>query len=397
MEQSRILSPVTLIDRAPGGVVYARSPHPLGAYPGRITERLESWAAEEPDRAFLARRDAQGAWRSVSYAETLRRVRAIAQSLIDRKLSADRPIVILSGNSIEHGLLALGAMYAGVMYVPVAPAYSLIAREYTTLKAVWSALRPGLVFAAEGECYQRALSNMDGRGVEVVTCSGSLSGTTSFDELTSVDRHGRGGRRAPPCQRRHHRQDPLYVGIDREAQGRDQHAADALREPGNDPDGPAVSRRESARPLRLAALESHLRRQPQLRHRPVQRRNALHRRRQARRPRAFETTVANLSDDRDHGVLQRAAWLRSAACRGFARMRRFARGSSAGCGCSSARRRRCGSRWPTISTPWRVEARGERIPLVTGLGATESAPFALCAGDADFTGGRSACRSPAWS
>ena len=311
MERSRILSPVTLIDRAPGGVVYARSPHPLGAYPGKITERLESWAAEEPDRAFLARRDAQGAWRSVSYAETLRRVRAIAQSLIDRKLSADRPVVILSGNSIEHGLLALGAMYAGVMYVPVAPAYSLIAREYTTLKAVWSALRPGLVFAAEGECYQRALSNMDGRGVEVVTCSGSLSGTTSFDELTSVDPDGRGGRCAPPCQRRHDRQDPLYVGIDREAQGRDQHAADALREPGNDPDGPANPRRESARPVRLAALESHLRRQPQLRHRPVQRRNALHRRWQAH-GRGVRDDRGESQRHRCHGVLQRAAWLRSA-------------------------------------------------------------------------------------
>ncbi len=73
----------------------------------------------------------------MSYREALSRVRNVAQSLLNRHLSNDRPVVILSGNSIEHGILALGAMYAGIMYVPVAPSYSLIARDFTTLRALW--------------------------------------------------------------------------------------------------------------------------------------------------------------------------------------------------------------------------------------------------------------------
>src|SRR5208283_2279648 len=107
------------------GTIYVRSPRPLGPYPVKLTERLEHWAAHVPDRTFLAQRDATGAWRSVTYAESLRLVRAIAQALLDRRLQAGRPVAILSGNSIEHALLALASMYAGVPYAPIAPSYSL--------------------------------------------------------------------------------------------------------------------------------------------------------------------------------------------------------------------------------------------------------------------------------
>ena len=386
MKRSRILSPVTLIDRAPGGVVYARSPHPLGAYPGKITERLESWAAEEPDRAFLARRDAQGAWRSVSYAETLRRVRAIAQSLIDRKLSADRPVVILSGNSIEHGLLALGAMYAGVMYVPVAPAYSLIAREHTTLKAVWSALRPGLVFAAEGECYQRALSNMDGRGVEVVTCSGSHSGTTSFDELTSIDPTDA----VDDAHRRVSGDTIAKILYTSGSTGRPKGVINTQRM--------LCANQEMIRTVLPILVES-----PPLlcdwlpwnhtfggnHNFGIVLYNGGTLYIDDGKPTAdgFETTVANLSDvaatayfnvPRGYDLL--VPRLRSNAA---LRTRFFSRLRMLFCA-AAALRQQVADDLDAVA----LEARGSRIPLVTGLGATESAPFALCAGDADFTGGR---------
>ena len=184
MSTARILASDTIIEHGADGAVYARSPHVLGAYPGRITHCLEHWAGHAPNRTFLARRDAEGAWRGVTYAEALNRVRRIAQSLIDRRLSADRPVVILSGNSIEHGLLALAAMYAGVVYAPIAPSYCLLATEFTTLKALWQTLRPGLVFAAECERYERALAAVGDSGAEIVTCStGSPPSTTPFAEL----------------------------------------------------------------------------------------------------------------------------------------------------------------------------------------------------------------------
>ena len=157
------------------GSVYMLSRHRLGVYPNRITERLEHWAERAPDRTFLAQRDARGLWRRVSYAQTLTRVRRLSQALLDRKLSSDRPLIILSGNSIEHALLALAAMFSGVIYAPIAPAYSLQAKEFGTLAQIFERLHPGLVFAAEGAAYERALSRVLPAGVELVVSASSLS------------------------------------------------------------------------------------------------------------------------------------------------------------------------------------------------------------------------------
>src|ERR1700730_4566567 len=94
-----------LVDRRSDGTIYLRSPHALAAFPGKLTERLEYWAARAPDRILFAQRDGAGGWRSISYAATLVEVRRIGEALIRRELSADRPIAILSGNDIEHALL----------------------------------------------------------------------------------------------------------------------------------------------------------------------------------------------------------------------------------------------------------------------------------------------------
>jgi feruloyl-CoA synthase len=153
------------------GAVYMQSRHQLGAYPARITERLEYWADRAPDRIFLAQRDATGLWRRVSYAEALARVRRVSQALLDRNLSSDRPLIILSGNSIEHALLAMAAMFSGVMYAPIAPAYSLQAKDFGTLAQIFERLQPGLVFAAEGAAFERALSRVLPTGVELVVSS----------------------------------------------------------------------------------------------------------------------------------------------------------------------------------------------------------------------------------
>ena len=175
------------MDRRADGTVYVRSPHALGPYAAKITERLEHWAAHAPDRIFLAERDAGGEWRRVSYADALARVRRIAQALLDRGLSVERPIAILSGNSIEHALLALAAMYVGVPYAPIAPAYSLIAREYGTLRYLVESLRPGLVYAADGGAFANALRAVAREGVEIVATYGTerTLESTAFAELES--------------------------------------------------------------------------------------------------------------------------------------------------------------------------------------------------------------------
>jgi feruloyl-CoA synthase len=165
------LAPADIAVRRSGDAVYLQSRRALGAYPNRLTERLEYWAGHAPDRPFLAQRGATGEWYRVSYGEALTRVRAIAQALLDRKLSNDCPVLILSGNGIEHGLLALAAMHAGILYAPVAPAYSLQARDYATLGLIFDRIRPGLVFAAEGAPFDAALRQVLPDGVELVVSS----------------------------------------------------------------------------------------------------------------------------------------------------------------------------------------------------------------------------------
>jgi feruloyl-CoA synthase len=166
----RFWSADVIVERKNDGVIYMRSVQSLGAYPAKITERLEYWATHASERVFLAQRDAEGDWRKVTYSEALQRVRDIAQGLIDRGLSVDRPLAILSGNSIEHALLALAAMYAGVLYTPISPAYSRGLKEYKALKYLWEHFRPAAVFAAEGAEIEPALRSVE-RGNTQLICS----------------------------------------------------------------------------------------------------------------------------------------------------------------------------------------------------------------------------------
>ena len=199
--ETRRIRPVRLgtIDavarRGANGVVHLTSSQPLGDYPTRITDCLDRWAREAPDRLFLAERPVESDfsrilddWRRLTYAETLERVRSVAQALICRKLSVDRPILILSGNGIDHALMALAAMYVGIPYAPVAPAYSLQAQEFTALRQVFDRMQPGLVFAAGGARFERALREVLPEGVELVVTQSAPSGipSTPFQALCST-------------------------------------------------------------------------------------------------------------------------------------------------------------------------------------------------------------------
>lgn len=181
----RVNQASALFDYRPDGTIYVRSPRELPRYPAKITERLDHYAATSPHRTFLARRDAAGEWQRVTYSQAHSRVRAIAQSLLNRGLSSERPIAILSGNSIEHALLALGAMYAGIPYAPIAPAYALAVNSFGTLGNIWNRLRPALVFASEGHRFETALRAMPLDGVEVVTAQSAPENLpfTRFAEL----------------------------------------------------------------------------------------------------------------------------------------------------------------------------------------------------------------------
>src|SRR5262245_3225202 len=146
-----------ILEERAGGVVHIRAAQSLGRYYDNLSQPLEHWAKAEPDRVFLAQRDAQGQWRRFSYAEVLADVKCIGAALLRRGLSAEKPMVIISGNDIEHALLALAAMYVGIPYAPISPAYSLMSTDFGKLREIINLLTPGLVFANDGGPFARAL------------------------------------------------------------------------------------------------------------------------------------------------------------------------------------------------------------------------------------------------
>jgi len=179
------------IDSGNDGAIYLRPKMPLGAYPARLTDRLHHWAKVTPDRVFMAERDVDGAWREGTYAQMLSSCRRIASALIARGLSAEKPVVILSGNSIDHALMLFGALYAGIAVCPVSPAYSLISRDYGKLNYLMKLLTPGLVFADNASAFSDAIRASVPDGVEVVAARGAVQGrgVTMLADVISTSEH----------------------------------------------------------------------------------------------------------------------------------------------------------------------------------------------------------------
>jgi feruloyl-CoA synthase len=166
--------PSVSIERRADGTIYLRPKVALGEYPVRLTDRLHHWAGAAPDRIFMAERDAGGGWRQITYAELLAASRHIASSLLARGLSAEKPVIILSGNAIDHALVAFGALYAGIPFCPVSPAYSLVSRDYGKLSYLMKLLTPGLVFADDAEKFTDALEANVPAGTEIAVSYGAL-------------------------------------------------------------------------------------------------------------------------------------------------------------------------------------------------------------------------------
>jgi len=183
--------PTISVERRADGTIYLRPKKPLADYPRRLTDRLQHWASVEPGRVFMAEREGGRGWRELSYAELLASSRHIASALIARGLSAERPVMILSGNSIDHALLAFGALYAGIPFCPVSPAYSLISRDYGKLAYLMKLMTPGLVFADDADKFADALHANVPAGTEIAAAFGSVPGrdVTMLADLIATPIH----------------------------------------------------------------------------------------------------------------------------------------------------------------------------------------------------------------
>ena len=167
------------LDRRRDGTLLLRSTEALGAFPERLTDRLEHWAASAPERIFVARRNpdaADGGWITISYAQMLDRVQRVGQALLRHGLSVERPVAILSGNDLEHLTLALAAMWVGVPHAPISPAYSTVSKDFGKLRQILDRLTPGLVFASDAATYAGAIGSCVAADAAVVLAQGTLPG-----------------------------------------------------------------------------------------------------------------------------------------------------------------------------------------------------------------------------
>jgi feruloyl-CoA synthase len=185
VREARVGGSVTAtIELAADGSATLRSTEPLADFPARITDRLEHWASRHPDRSFVARRGASGEWQNVSYGAMVANAQAIGAALLQRGLSVERPVMILSGNGLEHLMLAMGALWAGIPHIPVSVAYSLLSTDFAKLRHIVALTTPGLVFA-DSPAYARAIAAVLPADCEVVLAQGELPGraATAFAEL----------------------------------------------------------------------------------------------------------------------------------------------------------------------------------------------------------------------
>jgi feruloyl-CoA synthase len=180
---------VAAVETRVDGSTLLRSTEALQDYPPHLGERLAHWAATAPDRVLVARRGADGAWITITYAQMLARVQRVGQALATRKLSAERPIAILSENSLEHLTMALAAMWAGVPFAPISPAYSTVSQDFGKLRQILATLTPGLVFAQDGAAYGRAIDAVVDPACELVLVQGEVAGRpqTRFEELLATE------------------------------------------------------------------------------------------------------------------------------------------------------------------------------------------------------------------
>jgi feruloyl-CoA synthase len=157
------------VDRRADGTVILQSNHKLKPYERHVPAFLAKWAAEAPDRVWLAqRRGPSRDWVKMTYAEAKKQVDAVTQALLDRGFGPDKAVMILSSNSIEFALLTMAAMQARAPVAPVSPAYSVASQDHAKLKYVYELIRPGLVFVQNGEIYSGALDALDLGGVLLV-------------------------------------------------------------------------------------------------------------------------------------------------------------------------------------------------------------------------------------
>jgi feruloyl-CoA synthase len=178
--------PDTAIERRPDGTVLLRSRHSLPDFKSSIPAVLRERAAAHPERTLAAQRNDDHRWSSLTYGEACAKADAVAAGLLEVGLGPDRPVMILSGNSVEHLVLSLGAYTAGIPVMPISVAYSLMSADHARIKSIAELTRPGLVFADDAQQFQAALDALADDVPTTLVARGQRSGALALEDLLAA-------------------------------------------------------------------------------------------------------------------------------------------------------------------------------------------------------------------
>src|ERR1700761_3847949 len=178
-------APAVDAQRRDDGGWLLRSAVPLGGHEPSVLGSLRRWATADPDYPLVAERDLQGGWRSRSYGEVAAAAESVGQALLGLGLGPDRPLLVLSGNSVDHLVVSLAAMTAGIPVVPVSTAYSLLSADHARIRQIAALIRPGAVFAEDSAAFSAALDALG--DVPVIASRGDRSGSVRLNDLENVD------------------------------------------------------------------------------------------------------------------------------------------------------------------------------------------------------------------
>ena len=172
------------IEHRPDGTIVMAQKGVVTPLANSIPERLVHWAKVAPDRIYLGQRDASGEWRTMRYSQVLTQVRQIGAGLLSLGLGPDKPLLVLSGNDIEHALIGLAAQYVGVPYAPISTAYSLVSSDHAKLRDIALLLKPGAVFVADGAAYGKAIAAIASPDLAVIATENLAEGQIDFKTLS---------------------------------------------------------------------------------------------------------------------------------------------------------------------------------------------------------------------
>src|SRR3954453_7222725 len=186
-QRTLFATPDIVAERRADGSVRLRSMTPLRETARCVGDWLEHWARQAPERIFLGERSSADApWTTITYGETLRQVRSAAAWILSQRMSAARPLVVLSDNSIEHALFALGAMHVGVPVASISPAWSLMSKDFDKLKNMIALLDPGAIYVSSLKAFAPALAAIEPLHAAKIVCGDLDTAAISFRAVAAT-------------------------------------------------------------------------------------------------------------------------------------------------------------------------------------------------------------------